>query len=253
LSLSPSDSRSSILILYSFLQDIQKDKKELRLLSMRVIQKQPWNCVHIHRFKDDQKLDCGPTPHSSIGKQVVLDCINKESFPSDTYYHLQSDDIYRVCPTDDVTPQIHIFTSSNPNDGTPSNETIIAMMEAKGNMDGRRESITDQEWYYGAVVYNLFKGDSWLERRNKKSAAQLALNIQHRKKIIRGKERNGTSGPMVGHGFRADQQGGVNEYCNLIHELDDDGKWELEVASDHCFEFFLTVQFHNMFINRLIQ
>jgi hypothetical protein len=238
-------------VLYNFLQDIRIQKKELRFLSKRVVQKRPWNCVYVHRFKDEQKLDCGPTPHPSIGKQVVLDCPNKDSFPSNTYHHLQSDDIYRVRPTDDITPQIHIFASSDPSDGAPSDETIIAMMEAKDDMKGGRESITDQGWYYGAVVYNVFKGDSWLERRNKKSAAQLALNIQHRRKIVRGKERHGTSRPMVGQGFRADQRGGVNVYSNLIHKMDDEGKWELEAASDQCFEFFLTVRFHNTPTNKL--
>jgi hypothetical protein len=242
--LSPSNHHFPTPVLYDFLQTIQEDKKELRRLSTRIVQRSPWNRVYVHRFKDYQKLDSGPTQHPSIGKQVVLDCADEDSFPHNTYYHLKSDDIYRVRPTDDVTPQIHIFASSDPSDGAPSDETIIAMMEAKDDMKGGRESITDQGWYYGAVVYNLFKGDSWLERRNKKSASQLALNVEHRRKIIRGKERHGTSGPMVGHGFRADQGGGVNQYSNLIHELDDDGKWELEMASDHCFEFFLTVRFH---------
>jgi hypothetical protein len=248
--LSPSSSsshdhhKSPTPVLYKFLSDIQKDKKDLCVLRRRVVQKRPWDCVYVHRFKDEQKLDCGPTPHPSIGKQVVLDCADKDSFPCDTYHHLQLDDIYRVRPTDNVTPQIHIFASSDPSDGAPSDETIIAMIKAKENWGNGNEAITDQGWYYGAVVYNLFKGDYWLEGRNEKSAAQLALNIEHRRKIIRGKERHGTSGPMVGQGFWADQQGGVNEYFNVIHELDDAGKWELEVASDNCFEFFLTVLFH---------
>ena len=127
------------------------------------------------------------------------------------------------------------------------------MMLAKDDIKGERKSITDQGWYYGAVVHNLFNGDSWLERRNKNSAAQLALNIQHRKTIVRGKEYHGTSGPMVGQGFRADQRGGVNVYSNLIPKLEDEVKWELEVASEQCFEFFLAVQFHDMSINKLTQ
>ena len=94
-----SNHHSPTPVLYDFVQAIQEDKKELRLLSKRVVQRKPWNNVYVHRFKDHQKLDSGPTQHPSIGKQVVLDCQNKDSFPSDTYHHLQSDDIYRVRPT----------------------------------------------------------------------------------------------------------------------------------------------------------
>jgi hypothetical protein len=100
---------------------------------------------------------------------------------------------------------------------------------------------TDEEWFIGAVVYNLFSSGDFLTKRLKEMGMQLAKNVENRKRIRRGKQC-ASNDIMVGMGPRSDRTGGVeSDYRNFNPNVDETQKYVLEIGADRAMDFFAMV------------
>jgi hypothetical protein len=230
---------TSVPHLTNIFTTFKQRKLDMDEIRKKVLSANVWNNIFIHRIRHVPSR----RKHISQGKKVVLDLCNRILYPDSKYYHLNTAEAYHVFPTDATTPQLHLLLADLPD--TPSDSDIREMFHQT-----ERPELTMEDWYVGAVVYNLFSADPFLAELLDTCGGHLDVNINNRKKITRGDDRNDPDGIMVGFGpQRPSQDGEVDNWGNFKSSVDEDNKYQLEKECDETFDAFLNVP---PFFNSLI-
>jgi hypothetical protein len=220
---------------------IYEDKRRLKNLGKEVVSAKIRHELHIHRLSDEHSVSLKKR-HAAEGKLIIIDDQNYTKFPKSKYHHLSKKFVYVIRPTNEMVPQLHILVVGK---DAPSCQEL---QERLRNDD--EGLYTDEKWFIGGVAYNLFSSSSFLKKRLKEMGKQLAINVENRKRIRRGK-KCASDDIMVGLGPRADRTGGVeSDYINFKPNVDEKQKHLLEIGADRSMDFFAMVNLR--FISSLI-
>jgi hypothetical protein len=197
----------------------------LKVLGREVVTANVRHEIHVHRLSDKHSVS-RTKKHAAEGKQIVIDDRNYDKFPKETHYHISSKSVYIIRPINNTVPQLHILVVGK---DAPSSQELKERL--RKDHDGL---YTDEEWFIGAVIYNLFSSGDFLIKRLKEMGMQLAKNVENRKRIRRGKQC-ASNDAMVGMGPRSDRTGGVeSDYRNFNPNVDATQKYVLEIGADRA-------------------
>jgi len=109
--------------------------------------------LHIHRPKSANPPNHA---HQSLGKKIVLDCLDFDKVPETEYYHVDSKHCHIGPSEDDLSQQAHLLVMHD----IASPDTTIRELWFQHRKNGK--DVAGEDWFAGVAFYNWSREDKHL-------------------------------------------------------------------------------------------